>query len=309
MKVLFVRSKNSWLDAISRRQGASLRKHGVEVVYYDIIGKGITGYLKNLFPLKRMIRKEKPDLIHAHYSLSGFLATLAFSGHPIVVSLMGSDVLSVNKPVLAITRFCSKFIWKASITKSPEINKKLNNKNSTIIANGVDVDIFRALNKQECIQKLGWDKKYRYIIFASNPDRAEKNFQLASAAFEKIQSSTPYLQLKYLNNLNTEEMVLHYSAADVLVLTSLYEGSPNVIKEAMACNCPIVSTDVGDVRTVIGDTEGCFITDFNVDAVADALLKALEMNERTKGRDQLMKLQLDSDSVAKKIIKIYKGIA
>ena len=105
--------------------------------------------------------------------------------------------------------------------------------------------------------------------------------------------------------------ILYYNAADLLLLTSKHEGSPNIIKEAMACNCPVVSTDVGDVRWVIGNTKGCYITSSNPVGVAQKVMLALEFSEknsRTKGRERIMELGLDSDTIAAKIIAVYKKV-
>ena len=90
------------------------------------------------------------------------------------------------------------------------------------------------------------------------------------------------------------------------MLTSLWEGSPNVIKEAMACNIPIVSTDVGDVREVIGNTEGCYITSFEPEYIAEKIELALQFGKRTDGRENIK--HLESSLIARKIIDLYKKI-
>ena len=108
------------------------------------------------------------------------------------------------------------------------------------------------------------------------------------------------------------ELITYYmNAADVLLLTSLWEGSPNVIKEAMACNCPIVSTDVGDVRWVFGETEGCYLTSFDPEDVADKIKLALvfaEEKNRTNGRKRIIEFGLDTETIANKIIDVYKKV-
>jgi glycosyltransferase involved in cell wall biosynthesis len=101
----------------------------------------------------------------------------------------------------------------------------------------------------------------------------------------------------------------YMNACDVLVLVSKAEGSPNVIKEAMACNLPIVSTDVGDVTEIIDSTEGCYICDGNPEAVAAQLMNALRLNQRTNGRKRILSLSLDSREIAKRIIGIYEDIS
>jgi teichuronic acid biosynthesis glycosyltransferase TuaC len=119
------------------------------------------------------------------------------------------------------------------------------------------------------------------------------------------------IQLIAVHLIEHELLKYYYNAADLLLLTSYHEGSPNVIKEAMACNCPIVSTDVGDVRWVIGDIKGCYLTSFDVVDVSEKILMALEysaVNGSTNGRDRIIELGLDSASVAKKIINIYEQL-
>jgi len=103
-------------------------------------------------------------------------------------------------------------------------------------------------------------------------------------------------------------IVYYLNAADVLLMTLKYEGSPNIIKEAMACNCPIVSTDVGDVNWVMGETESCFITSFDPNDIVDKMKTALKFGNRTKGRDRLIDLGLDSDTIAKKIVTLYTSV-
>ena len=93
-----------------------------------------------------------------------------------------------------------------------------------------------------------------------------------------------------------------------MVLTSFHEGSPNVIKEAMACNCPIVATNVGDVEFIIGDTKGCYISDFDANDVAEKIKLALEFGKKTEGRNRIIEFGLDSRSVARKIIRVYKQV-
>ena len=116
------------------------------------------------------------------------------------------------------------------------------------------------------------------------------------------------LLLVPLKDIPSDQVVYYYNAADVTLLTSLHEGSPNVIKEAMACNCPIVSTDVGDVKDVIADTDGCYITTYDPKDVVEKIKMALEFGKRTKGRERIVQAGLDSKTIANKIINIYHQV-
>ena len=178
-----------------------------------------------------------------------------------------------------------------------------------MIPNGVDIDLFYPESKSAAKKQLGIPNENKLVIFVANPDRAEKNFPLAKQALEK--TGVPDIQFIPLNDIAHKDLVHYYNAAEVMILTSFHEGSPNVIKEAMACNCPIVSTDVGDVKWIMGKTAGCFIAGFDPEDFAAQLRMALDFakeNDRTQGRKRIIELELDSPSVASRIFDIYTHI-
>lgn len=303
MKVLFVRSYNHGVDYITQRQAQSLEEKGIQVVFYNIIGTGLKGYFKNIIPLKKILKTENPELIHAHYSLSGIVATLTLTSKPIIVSLMGSDVLSTNKFIFLFTKFLSKFIWNQTIVKSEQMHSVLSNTKAIVIPNGVDINVFKTKNALESKQKLGWSTSNFHLLFASDPNRPEKNYALAANGIDLVKKSIPNLEVHYLKGLNTTEMVEYYNAADLLLLTSFHEGSPNVIKEAMACNCPIVSTKVGDVINVINGAENSFLVSYEPNDVAEKIIKVLKNPSRSNGRSKIQ--NLSSEKIAERIIELY----
>lgn len=307
MKVLFVCSGNSvGISPIIKNQGESLIKAGISVEYFCIKGKGVFGYLKNIKPLRQYLRKGKYDIVHAHYSLSAYIASLAGVNN-LCVSLMGSDVKSSNFYKLIIRIFSFIFNWRCIIVKSQDMYDDLGIKKAIIIPNGVDFDRFKPLEKKVCQEKLNWDMSKKHILFTSNPNRQEKNYKLAKESFDRLNDSN--IVLHYMKDVPNVDTPLWYNAADVVLLTSLWEGSPNAIKEAMACNRPIVSTDVGDVKYIFGETEGCFITSFSIEDCATNISKAIDFSINkgiTDGREQIISLGLDSENMARKIIGIYK---
>jgi glycosyltransferase involved in cell wall biosynthesis len=112
-------------------------------------------------------------------------------------------------------------------------------------------------------------------------------------------------------NISPDKLKYYYSAADVLIMTSLYEGSPNVIKEAMVCDCPVVSTDVGNVRWLFGETQGYYITSYEPHEIALNIKNAIDFRgkyRKTKGWERINELGLDSETVAGKIIEVYKKV-
>lgn len=319
VKVLFVSSGNSetGISPIVRNQGESL-KNGIDLDYFTIVGKGAKGYLKNILRLRRFLTTNTYDLIHAHYTLSGWVAVLSFSQLPIIVSYMGSDTYGsykengkrkfLSNTQLLSAKLLQPFV-KSIIVKSKNLEKYIYLKGKVnTIPNGVNFDTFRPQNKNTAKKLIGLDPKTKYVLFLGDRNNKRKNFNLLNKAKKlsngKYKTISPY-------PIDHNKITFFLNACDVLVMTSYNEGSPNVIKEAMACNCPIVSTDVGDIKWVIGDTLGCYLSSFNPRDVASNLLHALEYSEkygRTEGRKRLIKLGLDTETIANRIIDVYKSV-
>jgi len=300
MKVLFVSSGNSvyGISPIIKNQAESLSRK-IEIDFFTIGKKGVFGYLKTIPILKKHLKNGNYDVIHAHYSSSAYVASLAGS-KPLVVSLMGSDVM--GKPYYKyIIKLFHALFWSNMIVKSKLMKDKVGYKKAEIISNGVNMDKFSPIKKEDALAKLNWDTSKKYILFAANPSRYVKNFDLAKRSFDLL--NIEGYELKVLENIPNDKMPYVYNASEVVLLTSLWEGSPNVIKEAMACNIPIVSTDVGDVKNVIGRTEGCYITNYDEDDVKSKIRKALEYSKRTNGRNNIK--HLSDKKIADRIVEIY----
>jgi glycosyltransferase involved in cell wall biosynthesis len=217
---------------------------------------------------------------------------------------MGSDVYDSRffRWISILMHFLK---WKATIVKSEAMKKHLKLKDAYIIPNGVDTDQFFPINQIEAREKIGWDQ-HIYILFGSNPERKEKNYELAEKACRLLNLTG--VKLVPLINISHDDIPKYLNACDVLLLTSFYEGSPNIVKEAMACNCPVVTTDVGDVRMILGQTEGCFISGYEPENVAEKIALAVKHRNRnhfTEGRKQLINLGLDSNTVSRRILDIY----
>ena len=153
------------------------------------------------------------------------------------------------------------------------------------------------------------ESRKKNILFPSNPARPEKNYSMLKDAINQINDSE--IQIHTLINVPHKEVPVYINASDVIVMTSLWEGSPNAIKEAMACNKPIVSTNVGDVQWLFGNEEGHFLSSFDSKELNIQIQKALRFSEEkktTKGSERIVDINLSSDKVANELIKIYKSI-
>jgi len=304
MKVLFVSSgRQGDVGYVVRNQGESLIRHGIDVTYFTV-GPGITGYIKAIPKLRREYRDGGFTLVHAHYSLSAFTATLA-GCWPLIVSLMGSDTFQ-SAIVSSVIRYLSRKRWAATIVKTEEMKARLNLKMASVIPNGVDLDRFRHIDQLTARKQLGLDPDKKLVLFISGLNREEKRFHLASEAVGRLLDDE--VVLLHLHDTPNDQVPLYLNAADLLLLTSSREGSVNVVKEAMACNCPVVSTDVGDVRWVLGSTEGCYLVSSDPSDIAGKMRLVLDGGKRTNGRERIVKIGLEAGSVAGRIAEVYREV-
>lgn len=282
-------------------QNTSLEKYGVDYDYFLIKRGGIPGYLNEIRNLHRFLKERNYNysLIHAH---GGHIGSLANTQRkiPVITTFHGSDI---NDPANRLISLFAIMLSKTNIFVSPEIFYKVRHfTHSNIIPCGVDFDIFNPIDKVKSRQKLGLNQNDKIVLFAGRRDRTEKNYKLAEEAANMV-NINDFIELK---DYTREEVKLLLNACDVLLLTSVSEGSPQVIKEAMACNCPIVATDVGDIRQIISNTEGCYITSFNPSDVAEKIKLALKFNKRTNGRNTIK--HLDTQVIALKILELYQQV-
>ncbi len=324
MKVLIVCSGNvsdfifKIHQAFIYEQIESLKKNfKVDYDTYFIKGKGILGYLWNLHKIKNKIKDFSPDIIHAHFGLSGLVSCLQKTV-PVIVTFHGSDAY------IYYVKLFSKLAANLSaynIFVEEKLRNRINRHNKNVIVPcGIDLNVFYPMNKEIAREMLGLDNKNKNALFASGFDNPVKNYQLAKTAVANLNKDIKIIELK---NKTREEVNLLLNACDLLILTSISEGSPQIIKEAMACNCPIVATDVGDVKEIIRDTEGCFLVSFKnkdkskktqselIEETCQKIKEALRFAEqvgRTKGRARIIELGLDSETVAKKIFDVYKEV-
>lgn len=299
MKVLIVCSGNSGsITPFVKEQGESLQCYGIDINYFLIKGRGITGYLKNLSILREEIKSQQYDLIHAHYGLSALLANLQRKVR-VIATYHGSDLNNKRARIFSKLSIClsAKNIFVSSnLAKIPKDSKPI------IIPCGVDMEIFKPFEKSACREKMKLNLKKKYILFSSSFNISVKNYPLASEAIKLLNDKD--INLLELKDYSRGEVVVLMNAVDLCLMVSKSEGSPQFIKEAMACNCPIVSTDVGDVREMISNTEGCYICSYDLGDVAEKIKKALDFGKRTDGREKIK--HLDEKIIAQKIIGVYR---
>jgi teichuronic acid biosynthesis glycosyltransferase TuaC len=281
-------------------QMQELKKLDVEFEIFLIHGRGILGYLKSRKKLQQKIASNTFDLIHAHFGFAGLLAVLQ-SKIPVVISFIGCDI---NVFVKRLVSWVAMLRSSYNIFVSNDLQKKAKvYRNSIVLPYGIDFSTMYPIERSIARKVLMLDADKKICLFGSSKTRKEKNYTLAKQAVELCEN----IELINLNGQYTKEEVnLLVNAVDCLILTSLREGSPQIIKEAMACNVPIVSTNVGDVKNVIGKTDGCYISSYDPKDVANNINKALKFGQKTDGRDIVG--HLDNKIIAEKLLSIYKQI-
>jgi glycosyltransferase involved in cell wall biosynthesis len=311
MKVLhltnmYPNQNNCYSGIFVKNQIDSLGKKGID---YQLVclGRNFGGYRKTI-SLKN--EAKWADIIHAHFGHVGSLGLIwKYIEHkPIIVSYCGSDILGAlntkERFLAEVNAFLSKYV-DCAIVRSAGLAKKVRTKSVEIIPCGIDTSLFQEIDKSEARKaiKLG-DYTGKLILFLGQKNNRVKNFSLFKKALEYLDFEFRHLLLE---NIPYAEVPYYMNAADVCVLTSLYEGSPNVIKEAMACNRPIVSVGVGDVKEMLCDIDGCFVVTSDPNQIAKGIKLAVGFS-RTNARKKIFDSGLDLDATADKIIKVYKEV-
>lgn len=302
MKVLFVaRCKNGKYAPFITEQVAAIQKLGVDCQFYGVTRKGIAGYLRQLPGLMKAIREYDPDLIHAHYGLCGLLCNFQ-RRVPVVTTYHGSDindpkVFWLSRKSIRRSRF-NVFVSQ----KNVDIAKPSHN--YALIPCGIDPNDYPLMDKDEARRIMGLDPSRRYVLFAGAFGNSVKNVPLAQETMKLVPEAT----LMELKGYSRPQVAILMQAVDALLLTSFTEGSPQVVKEALASGCPIVSVDVGDVAERVSGIDGCFIVAGDASSLSEAVHRAFSFNGRTPGREAILRDGLTNDQVARRIVDVYKSI-
>lgn len=288
-----------------------LRRAHVDVDVFHFRGaKQPLNYVRAWAQLHHRIRSKPYHLIHAQFGQSGLLAIPP--SLPLVVTFRGSDLEGIigsnGRNTLAgrALQVASQIVARTAdevIAVSESLAQHLPRRKLHIIPSGIDLNLFRPLDSREARERLNLPTERRLVLFAANPRNFRKRYALAQAVVERLRNNHD-VELLVAHGVPHETMPLYMSASDVLLLTSLHEGSPNVVKEALACNLPVVSTDVGDVRARIQGIDGCAIVDDDVEQIAAVLDTLLKRNMRSESRKSV--LPLDETLLTEQIIDVYK---
>jgi glycosyltransferase involved in cell wall biosynthesis len=302
------------------RQIESLRKLGVETeVFLFKNRRSLPGLMRGGLALRRKAHDFNADLVHVHFGAAQCVVGVLFAGKPVVISFCGSDLLgnydSTGKKTWSgrLSGMLSRVGavgCRRAIAKTQELKKSLwlpwLRKKCDVIPNGVDLDLFRPMPQAEARAALGWDHKDPVVLFMDRKGAWVKDPVLAQAAYQEAKKMVGDLRFFVIEHEPPDRMTYLYNAADALLLTSRHEGSNNTIKEALACNLPIVATDCGDTRERLNGVHSCYVCTRDPHDLGQRLFQIATTRERSDGRRYVQELTLDK--VAHRIKRTYEAV-
>jgi teichuronic acid biosynthesis glycosyltransferase TuaC len=287
-------------------QVEALRAAGVAVDVFFVNGRESRWNYARAFPrLWRALATKRYDVIHAHYVLAGVLARAQWR-YPVVLTHHGAEVLGHPRWQGWLSRVITP-LFDEVVYVSEELRRALRDRDGWVIPCGVNFEDFRPESRVAARAALGLPTDGRLVLWAGEPWRPEKQFHLVEQAMAIVRTALPDADLIVLQKKPHAVVPTYMSACDALVLTSAAEGSPMVVKEAMACNLPVVSVPVGDVPDVVAGTEGCALTTWEPSDIAAALVGLLRGRRRTDGRARMDRYR--HDHIARRLIEVYQKAA
>lgn len=319
LRVLYVipGKPQSFGMSFSRRQASDVAALGVEVYSFFLRSRTSPLFVsREMVRLRKAIKAFAPHVVHAQFgTMTAFLAALA-SNQPLVITFHGSDLNPAPGDRWLRSKLGHLFSHLAArrarqiICVSPQLRTHLPDIQPWlhVVPCGVDLKQFCPRSQAEARQKLGWAAKDKVVLFNARTDPVGKRLDLAEAACNLARRAVPDLRLHvFQGRTPPDDMPHYYAAADALLMTSDYEGSPMVVKEAMACNLPVVSVDVGDVCERLTGVTHSYIVKRDPSHLGDALVKVLHPRSRSNGREFAQ--SFSSIRVAEQVVTIYRSAA
>jgi teichuronic acid biosynthesis glycosyltransferase TuaC len=274
--------------------------------------------LAALLLLARNLRRRPYALVHAHAGETA-LAARAYLRAPVLVSYCGDDLLGTpgadgrvslgHRVRRRLIRAHARLV-SATVTKSSEMETKLApavRARNAVIPNGVPAGLFAPLERGEARRRLGWDERERVALFAGDPAVARKRYWLAAEAADRAAGRLEGVRLHVATGRPPGEVPILMSAADCLLHTSSIEGSPNVVKEALMCNLPVIATPAGDVRELLEPSDPSWLCPPEPGELATALVECLREPRRSNGREGAGRF--GTEEIARRILALYAELA
>lgn len=307
MNILLVHSGNAVSASqdytFVKEQGDALTDLGVRIFYFAVKGKGWKGYLSSLSKLKQEIKDNKIDLVHAHYGFCGALSVLQ-RDVPVVITFHNGETLTTKGKIISslAARFSAFNIFVAQ-----HIHDKLLfiPDGYSILPCGIDMNHLPLLEKQLAVREMGLPEDRPNILFGGSFSNDRKNYPLAKEATDLLPFPVNLIEMKGFSRREVNKLLC---GCDLFLLPTKSEGSPQVVKEALACNCPIVATGVADIPQLLEGVRNSYTTGFDAREIASRIEMILQNGERSDGRRRISELKLDNPQVAESLLAIYHSV-
>lgn len=298
-------------------QAQAIAAEGLDVEVAFIDGRtSSAAYLSGIHRLRRRAQSGRFDVVHAHYGLTGFVA--AFQPLPLVVTFHGDDLLGTPSLAGGITLKSRIGRWVSALAArradglicvSEQLRLALwgaeDRRRARVIPGGIDTARFCPGDRMAARSRLGLPLETKLILFPST-DKQRKRLDLAEAAVGEVNAGNACVQLLVVSGVPSQQMPDYYRAADCLLLTSDWEGSPTVVKEALCCDLPVVSVDAGDAWRWLRLATGCALVERQVAAIASGLRAVLQGLGRVDGAP--VRAEVDWRRIAREVIGVYRHV-
>ena len=259
-------------------------------------------YLREIFLLPIAVKKGKYDIVHAHFGLT--LISTLFVRVPVVITFHGSDLLV--KPTKYVSRFLAPMASKVIVVAQ---NLKESLGYGEKIPCGIDTRKFLLPQKYGDKSAPSNSGKLK-VLFPSDPGRKIKDYDLFKAICHELEKRGNKIEEVHLVNIDREKVQELYWECDLMLLTSISEGSPTVIKEAIAAKLPFVSVNVGDVKDWVAQIDfGIVVPDRESISIAEAVSTLLARIENRSLLDNSHCIEtIDFANISLRIRRVYEQV-
>jgi teichuronic acid biosynthesis glycosyltransferase TuaC len=283
-----------------RDQVAALQElPGVDV---EVFAFPPRGYVRAARDLRGRFRNAGFDVVHAHFGLTAWPA-LAVRGAPRVVTLHGTDLRHPRSRRITSAAL-PRYDLVAAV--SPELAREVpgagTSRGVAVLPCGADLDRFAPMPRRTAREHLGLDPDGRYLLFPADPARPAKRPDRARELAEATGA-----QLLTLGRVHPFEVPFWVNAANAVLVPSDHEGFGLAVLEALACDVPVLATDVGIAPLALAGVPGTLCAPFQRDAWMRALSPHLEhADPRVEGRARAA--LFDSRRMAERVACAYRDL-
>lgn len=305
-----------------KTQVEGLRDLGIEIEVLEInrAKYGCFVYFLTYFHVRTYVQNVRPDILHCQYGgILALIVSAAFSRNKVVVTYCGTDLhggIKTSNVFSNISKqvgvFCSRLASKRiawNITVSANLKDCLSPalQSLTVLPRGINFSVFYPMGRAACLQKLQLSAETRWVLFCDANHDPVKRGDLAEKAIAILTTAGEQVKLLELYRVPHAQVPFYLNAAHCLLVTSDKEGSPNIVKEALACDIPVVSVDAGDVAERLRNVEGCHLVDRDEKSIAKAIRLTLQRGGHCESRD-IVRHEIDNREICKKIHNVYLSI-